>query len=132
MMETKDYISGFVGILIMALGLLPLLAKIGVGPSWFALQFLPISILSWIIAVAALYLVMNSVSEITNSNSLGYISILVAFVVLAIGVLPILASFGIGPAFFALGTLPFMPIVYNVVFIIEGLFLFLAMFAMAL
>jgi hypothetical protein len=131
MMEPSDYISGLVGAIIFALGLLPLLNKFGIGPDFFKLDFLPLTILSWIIAVAAIYLVVNSITELTNSNAIGYASIAVALGALAIGVLPILAGFGIGPDFFKLEFLKgFGPILYNIVFMAEGLFLMIAMFAM--
>ncbi|MBI5397838.1 hypothetical protein HZB03_00075 [Candidatus Woesearchaeota archaeon] len=131
MMEAKDFASGFVGLVIFALGLLPLLNRLGVGPEWMAIKFLPLTIVSWIVAVAALYLVINSIIELTNSNAIGWISVIVAFVALAIGLLPILGGFGIGPDFFNLEFLKgFGQILYNVIFIAEGLFLMVAMFAM--
>ena len=131
MMETKDFLSAFVGLVLFAGGVLPLLAKFKIGPAWFALKFLPVTIISWIVAVGALYLVINSVIEITNSASVGYLSILIAFVCLVIGVLPILAGFKIGPTWFALGFLKSIgPILYSIVMIAEGIFLMLAMIFM--
>ncbi|MBN1543920.1 hypothetical protein JW898_00480 [Candidatus Woesearchaeota archaeon] len=132
MMEAKDIISFIVGILLFALGLLPLLSKLGIGPSWFNVwSFLPVTIISWIVAVGALYLVIDSVIEITNSSAIGFVSIIIAFVCLLIGVLPILANFGIGPSFFALGFLgPVSRYLFDLVFIIEGVFLMIAMIAM--
>lgn len=131
MMETKDFISALVGLALVLMGLFPLLATFKIGPSWFALKFLPVTIISWVVAVGALYLVVNSVIEITNSASIGYISIITAFVCLVIGVLPLLASFKIGPAWFALGFLKSIgPILYNIVLMAEGIFLMIAMVAM--
>lgn len=132
MMEAKDIISFIVGALLFLLGLFPLLANFGIGPSWFDVwSFLPATIISWVIAVGALYLVIDSVIEITNSSAVGFVSIIVAFVCLVIGVLPLLASFGIGPSFFALGFLGgASAYIYNAVFMLEGLFLMIAMVAM--
>ncbi|MBI4738284.1 hypothetical protein HY772_01765 [Candidatus Woesearchaeota archaeon] len=131
MMETKDFMSGLVGLVIFLLGLFPLLNRFGVGPEWMALKFLPLTIVSWIVAVAALYLVINSIIELTNSNAVGWVSVIIAFAALAIGLLPILGGFGIGPDLFKLEFLKgFGPILYNLVFIAEGLFLMVAMFAM--
>ncbi len=129
MMESKDIISFIVGLLIFALGLLPLLFKFGVGPGWFDIwNLLPAAIISWVVAVGALYLVVDSIIEITNSSSLGFVSIIIAFVCLAIGILPLLASFGIGPEFFGLGFLgAAAEYLYNIVFMVEGIFLMLAM-----
>jgi hypothetical protein len=132
MIEAKDIMSFVAGLLLFALGILPMLAKFGVGPSWFNVwKFLPVTVISWIIAVGALYLVIDSVIEITNSSSIGFVSIIVAFVCLLIGVLPILSSFGIGPSFFALSFLGGLTtIIFNVVLMLEGLFLMIAMIAM--
>lgn len=128
MLEAKDIISMVIGAVIAAVGILPLLHAIGAGPEFFNLhEFLPIAIISWILAVGALYLVYAAVIEITNSNAIGWASILIAFILLALGVLTILGSFGIGPGLFGL-ELP--TIVYDIIFIIEGLFLFIAGFAM--
>ncbi|MBW2972597.1 hypothetical protein KY359_06175 [Candidatus Woesearchaeota archaeon] len=132
MMEAKDIISFIVGLLLFALGLLPMLSKFGLGPDWFNVwQFLPVTVVSWIIAVGALYLVVDSIIEITNSSAIGFVSIIVAFICLLIGVLPLLASFGIGPSFFALGFLgPVTSYLFDIVFIAEGIFLMIAMVAM--
>ena len=132
MMEAKDIVSFIVGALIFLLGLFPLLAGFGIGPSWFNIwQFLPVTIVSWIVAVGALYLVIDSMIEITNSSAIGFLSIIIAFICLILGVLPILHGFGIGPDFFALTFLgPVTKYLYNVVFMIEGIFLMIAMVAM--
>jgi len=132
MMEAKDIISFIVGLIIFALGLLPLLSKFGIGPGWFNVwQFLPVTIVGWVVAVGALYLVVDSVIEITNSASIGFVSIIVAFICLLVGVLPILAGFGIGPSFFALDFLgPVKNYLFNIAMILEGIFLMIAMIAM--
>jgi len=132
MIEAKDIISFIVGLLLFALGALSILGKLNIGPSWFNLwQFLPITIISWIVAVGALYLVIDSVIEITNSSSIGAVSITIAFVCLAIGLLPILKGFGIGPAFFGLDFIgAAKDYIYNIIFMIEGAFLMIAMVAM--
>ena len=132
MMEAKDILSFIAGVLLFALGLLPLLNSFGIGPGWFNVwQFLPVTVLSWIVAVGALYLVIDSVIEITNSSSIGFVSIIVAFICLLIGVMPILHGFSIGPQFFALDFLgAFSKYLFNVVFMLEGLFLMIAMVAM--
>ena len=132
MIEAKDIISFIVGLLLFALGILPLLAGFGIGPAWFNLfEFLPVTIFSWIVAVGALYLVVDSMIEITNSSSIGFVSIIIAFVCLAVGVLPILHGFGIGPSFFSLAFLgAASKFIYNIIFMLEGLFLMIAMIAM--
>lgn len=128
MFEPRDWMSLLIGGVVFLMGLFPLLAQFGVGPAWFAMEFLPVTIISWVVAVAALYLVYASIVEITNSSVVGNISIIVAFLVLAVGLLPILKGFGIGPSFFALPWLT--PLIYRIVFMVEGLFLIFAMWAM--
>jgi len=128
MMEGKDWLSFFVGAVIAAMGVLPLFNNFGVGPSWFAMEFLPLSIFAYIAAGAGFYLMVNSVIEITNSNAIGWFSFLIAILFLAVGVLQTLSNFGIGPSWFELSFIS--PIIYRVIFSIEGFFLMIAAFAM--
>ena len=131
MMEAKDWMSFFVGLAVACAGVFPLLKNFGMGPSWFALDFIQVSIFSYIAAVAGFYLMVNSVIEITNSNAIGWISFLIALSFLTVGLLQALHGFGILKAdFFALTIVT--PIVYRVIFTIEGLFLMIACFAMEL
>ena len=124
MMQSRDWISGLIGAVIFLLGLLPLLGK------FEFLNNLPVSLLTWIVAGAGLYLAMNSIIEITNSNIVGWWSFIVAIVVLVIGLFPLLHSFGIGPSWFEFNWLN--RAAYNIIFIIEGVFLMIATFAMEL
>ena len=124
MMQLRDWISGGVGAAIFLLGLLPLLGK------FEFLNNLPVSLLTWIVAGAGLYLFMNSVIEITNSNIVGWWSFGIAVTVLVIGLLPLLHTFGIGPAWFEFKWLS--RTAYHIIFVIEGFFLMIATFAMEL
>ena len=124
MMQTRDWISGIVGVIIFLLGLLPMLGK------FTFLNNLPVSLLTWIVAGAGFYLAINSIIEITNSNIVGWWSFGVAIAVLVIGLFPLLHGFGIGPAWFEFPWLK--GTAYNIIFIIEGVFLMIATFAMEL
>ena len=124
MMQMRDWVSGLIGAVILLLGLFPLLGK------FEFLNNLPVSLLTWVVAGAGLYLAMNSIIEITNSNVVGWWSFITAIIVLVIGLMPLLHSFGIGPAWFEFKWLS--RTVYNVIFIIEGFFLMIATFAMEL
>lgn len=130
MMETKDWISMLVGAILFCLGLLPMLAAQKVGPSWFSLSFLPTVIFTWIVAIAGLYLLVESFIEITNSNVIGWWSFFLAAAMLVIGILPIIHTFGYGPSWFVFPWLN--EVIYRVIFMIEGLFLIIAGFAMEL
>ena len=128
MIEAKDYISFLIGAVLAAAGALPLLNKFNVGPSWFGLPWMPIQIFAYIVAIAGFYLMIESVIEITNSNSIGWISFLVAGLFLAVGVLQVLSAFNVGPSWFSLNFIS--QTIYHIIFVIEGLFLMIAMFAM--
>ena len=124
MMQMRDWISGLVGVVILLLGLLPL---IGI---FTFLNNLPTTIAVWIVAIVGLYLAINSLTEITNSNIIGWWSFGIAVALLLIGLLPLLHTFSIGPSWFEFKWLS--RTVYNVLFIVEGAFLMIATFAMEL
>ena len=123
-MQARDWVSFFVGLAVGLLGLLPMLGY------FTFLNDLKVSVVVWIVAAAALYLVWNSVIEITNSNIIGTFSIAIAGIALLSGLLPVLHSYGIGWSWFELKWLP--STVYNFILIIEGAFLMIATFAMEL
>ncbi|MFH1850309.1 MAG: hypothetical protein ABH879_09110 [archaeon] len=129
-METKDWISFLIGLVLTASGVLPLLNSFNIGPPIFALSFMPVQIFAYIAAGAGFYLMINSVIEISNSNAVGWISFLIALLILAAGALQVLNRFGIGMDWFALSWLSHT--IYYVLFILEGTFLMIACFAMEL
>ncbi len=117
MMQMRDWISGLVGMIALILGL-----SLFVG----ALSFLSIpsaNVLRWIVVIMGAYLLWNSIIEITNSNVLGWFSFGTSAICLLIGLLPTLPWFSIEP---------FSPVFYQVMLIIEGIFLMIATFAMEL
>ncbi len=128
MMEAKDWLSFFVGAVVAAAGILPLLFRVNIGPAWFELNWLPFSIFAYFVAGFGFYLMVNSVIEITNSNPIGWFSFLIAVLFLAAGILKVLFKFNIGPTWFELNFIS--GIVYHIIFAIEGIFLMIACFAM--
>lgn len=118
MMEMKDWISGLVGVIVLCLGLMPLLNGMGIGPTWFNFS-LPIKLLGWIAVAAGFYLIINSFIEITNSNIVGWVSFFAAAVITVLGLLQLLERIS-----FLSETM------FQIMFIIEGLFLMIATFAM--
>jgi hypothetical protein len=120
----RDWISGFVGLIVLLIGLLPMLGYIS------SLNELKPPLLSWIVLIAGFYLMMNSIIELTNSNVIGKVSLMVAIAALLIGLFPVLHGFGIGPGWFEFGWIN--RTLYNIIFIIEGIFLMIATFAMEL
>ncbi|MEK6808702.1 MAG: hypothetical protein AABY14_03380 [Nanoarchaeota archaeon] len=130
MFTPKDFISGIVGILLTLMGLFPLLNSMGIGPGWFALPWLPVQLFAYIIAGAGFYLAIESIREILNNNKIGIWSFIIGMLILVIGLLPMLHRFGIGPEWFAFPWLT--QTIFNILFIVEGVFLFIAAFAMEL
>ena len=124
MMQMRDWISGLIGAVILLLGLMPLIHK------FEFLNNLPVTLLTWILAGAGLYLAVNSIIEIANSNIVGWASFSIAIAALAIGLFPVLHTIGIGPAWFEFKWLGRN--VYNLLFVVEGAFLMIATFAMEL
>lgn len=119
-MQLRDWMSGLLGLIVFALGLLPLIDV-------YDFSFVPIAIFKWVIAIAGLFMVQDAVVEITNSNVLGWATLWVSLGMLIVGLLPILHGFGIGPDFFELSFVG--RTFYNILFLIEGLFLMIATFA---
>jgi hypothetical protein len=130
MMEAKDWMSFLIGTVVAAFGALPILHnQFNVGPAFLAFENIPpVGIFAYIVAGLGLYLIINSFIEITNSNPVGWMSFLIAAAFIAVGVLQVLARFGILPSMFALEFIK--PLYYQIIFVIEGLFLMIACFAM--
>ncbi|MBI4451843.1 hypothetical protein HY637_00295 [Candidatus Woesearchaeota archaeon] len=123
MMQMRDWIVGFVpGIIIGAIGLLSL---IGILPFE-----LPRNVLVWTSAIGGVLLFYASIIEITNSNVMGTVSIIIAGIVLVISLLPALNSIGLFGAWAEFSWIG--DIIYKIAFIVEGVFLAIATFAMEL
>lgn len=132
-MEPKDWFSGLVGFVVFALGLVPLLEQFNI-VNWGISSFMSssgfLSVAPYVLAILGFYLAIESVIELTNSNHIGWLSFLIGVVIMAAGLLPALQQlFGIGPGLFGLAV---PALIYHIIFIVEGLFLMIAMFAMEL
>ena len=115
MMQMRDWISGLFGIIIGAMGLLSIM------------NILPFeltrAVLLWIVVIAGAWLLYSAIIEITNSNVIGTVSLIVAIVAILISVLPIVGWITFG----FLGD-----IFYKIVLVAVGAFLAIATFAMEL
>ncbi|MFH1649882.1 MAG: hypothetical protein ABIA93_05000 [Candidatus Woesearchaeota archaeon] len=125
--EGKGWAALIVGILTLALGAIPFLHRFNV-ISWDLPTFLQNAIGAfgiYIIAAIGFYLLIDAFMEFTHSTD-KHITIAVALIVIAAGIISALHQFGvIGFA------VPFLSyIVYNILFVIEGILLFIAAFAM--
>jgi len=117
----RDTVSFFIGLILLALGLIPLLSYfkvIGFALPGF-LSGLIGSIFIWIIAVGGAYIVIDGFIE-PPLHSLHWILILLGFVFLVIGLVPLLHKFNVIP--FTINFLESM-VVYNIVIAVEGFLL---------
>jgi len=127
-MDTRDWISLFVGLVIFALGIIPLLNTFGVigfGLPSFLTGFVG-SVFGWVIAVAALYILIDGLIEPAGHMlHMAFIGLGLLFFV--VGLLPILYTFGV------IGfSIPFLDnlVVYNIIITLEGIMLMTAGFTM--
>lgn len=122
MMQMRDWIIGAIGIVIGAIGLLSLIG------------FLPFELsktaLVWIAALAGFVLLYAAIIEITNSNVLGTVSLIVAGIALVISLLPALNSIGFLGSWASFSWLG--EAFYKIVLVVEGIFLAISTFAMEL
>ena len=116
-LDSKDIISLIIGILLFALGVLQL-AGITFNYNWFTL------ILPYLLAVFGSYLLIESIIELSNSNLVGWTSFIVAILIMTLGIFNVTQRFGVA-SFVVIPSY-----VYHIVFILLGLFLVIATFAM--
>ena len=122
--EPKGRWSIFIGILVMALGLIPLLSGWGVlgfNLPEFIIKIIP-AIAIWALPALAFFLFIDAVDE---DDGIKAFTIIIGLLFLALGVVQILSKFGV----IGFG-LPLSDMVYQILFVVEGLFLFIATFAM--
>lgn len=128
MFTVRSWINFFMGAIVMALGILPILNKFKIGPAWFGFN-VPISILAYVVAAAGLLLLWDAFEEIITAYSFGWITGLLGGIFVASGVLKVLSTMMKLPAFLQFTWIS--PIIYQIIFIIEGIFLLVAFFALA-
>lgn len=124
--QPKGWVSLILGLVLMVLGVLPLLANFKVlasNPIAIVSNVLTANILQYIVAIAGLVLIIDAFMEM---DTIRVVSLIIGIIVLALGVIPVLNSFNI------IGfTIPFLTAtIYQAIFVLEGLFLVIAAFAM--
>lgn len=126
MHSAKHWISILIGLLLMALGILPLLSKLGIIGMAFDTWLGKIAVVfAYIVAGAGLYLIIDSFHEIGSmAPTIGWITLITGLLVLALGIIQALHSFG--TISWQIPTLP--DAVYYAIFIFEGILLFIAGF----
>ena len=122
MMQMRDWMIGIIGIVIGAIGFLSLIKILPFGLSR--------GVLIWIAAIAGIILLYAAIVEITNSNIVGTVSIIAAGVALIFSLLPALNSLGILGSWASFSWVG--ETIYELILVIEGVFLAMATFAMEL
>ena len=122
MMQMRDWVIGFIGLTIGALGILSL---INVLP--FELSR---TLMIWVAALGGIILLYASIVEITNSNIMGTVSLIAAGVLSVISLLPLFNSFGWFGSWAEFKWLG--DAIYKIALSIGGAFLMIATFAMEL
>ncbi len=122
--DPKNWSALLIGLLLMALGVIPLLNtfKVITWGTFLHANWL-ISVFPYLLAVGGVYLLIEAFME---DDHWRLVSIVVALLVIAVGVLQILSVFkviGLNLSFIT-------PLVYNILFAIEGFFLVIASFVM--
>jgi len=123
----RSFPSLIVGVLLLALGLIPLLngaGLLGFGLPGFLSGIIG-TIAIYIVAGGGLYMIIDGFLEGVDEPN-GMFTLVVGIIILACGIINILNGFGI------IGfAIPFMSAtVYNIIFIVEGLFLAIGAFFM--
>jgi hypothetical protein len=127
-MSARDWISAVIGLILIAVGLIPLLFNfkiIGFGLPGF-LSGLMSSVFFWIIAVAGVYIIIDGFIE-PAGHLLHTLLLITGLVFVIIGLIPILNQFGVFKF-----EIPFLSnlVVYNIIITIEGLMLVSAGYTM--
>ena len=121
--DPKNWSALLIGLLMMALGIIPLLNHFKVITfGAFLLGIVP-KIATYLLAAGGVFLLIDSFME---DDTMRIVSIIVALSIITIGIIQILFAFKI----IGFG-IPFInDTIYYVLFVVEGLFLFLAAFFM--
>ena len=122
--EPKGKISILVGIVFVALGLIPLLngwGVLGFTLPAFLIKLIP-AIALFAIPALALFLFIDAIDE---DDTIKVVTIIVGLIFLVLGVIQILNRFGV----IGFG-LPLSDMIYQIIFVVEGFFLIIATFAM--
>ena len=121
----KSFVGLVVGLLLTALGIIPLLQQykiISFGLPTF-LNGLLGSVIMYVLAATGLYLIVQGFMEGFDST-IGKVTVVAGLVILVLGVIPLLSSFGV-IAF----SIPFLTLtIFRVIFVIEGILLVIGAF----
>jgi hypothetical protein len=119
--------SLLVGLILLVLGVVPILAQFKVlsfGLPAFLTGIIP-KIALFVIAFGALYMIIDAFLEGVDEPN-GIFTLIVGALIFIVGIVNVLNQFGV------IGfKIPFLtPLVYNIIFVVEGLFLAIGAFFM--
>ncbi len=125
MHSVRHWISFFTGAIIFCLGLFPLIGK----EAWLGpLNATTLGTIAvYIIAFGGLYIIVDSFFEFTFHSGIGITTLLIGLAVFGLGLVSILHNKGVitfGISFLGIA------IVWQILFMLEGLFLMIACFIM--
>lgn len=122
----RHWISFFFGMLIFVFGLFPMIGK----DAWlFNLSHHASAvILAYIVAFGGLYIIVDSFFEFTFHSGVGIFTLLIGLIIFSMGLIVVLHSMAVIP--FSIPFLDKANIIYQILFVLEGLFLMVAAFIM--
>jgi len=119
--SVRHWISFLVGALVFLLGLFPLIGK-SLGPVSSIIG----GIAAYIVAFAGLYIIVDSFFEFSFHSGVGLGTLIIGLLVFSFGIVVVLSLHGI----ISFKVPEISMFIYNVLFILEGLFLMLGSFIM--
>jgi hypothetical protein len=122
----RHWLSFFVGLVIFLLGLFPAIGK----GAWLGLLSSTVlgAIAMYIVAFGGLYIIVDSFFEFTFHSGVGIGTLLVGLAVFGLGLVTILHT--MGAIAWSLGFMADFGMVYQILFMLEGLFLMMGCFVM--
>lgn len=93
MMSGRKWISLIIGLLLTALGVLPLLKSLNVIP--FGLPAIPGLVLWILFVIGGIWLMVDAASEGTLQAAIMWPSLIVGIIILGLGVIPLLTQVGV-------------------------------------
>ncbi|MBN1793172.1 hypothetical protein JW826_05820 [Candidatus Woesearchaeota archaeon] len=126
-MSARDWISFFVGVVLLVFGLIPLLNelfKISILNLHTIINKLPVQLFVWIVALAGVYVLLDGLIE-PAGHMLHTMLMIAGLVFVIFGLVPILISFGVFKISWPIPTL-----IYHIIITIESVMLMSAGFTM--
>lgn len=120
--SVRHWTSFFVGLVILCFGLFHLIGK----KAWLGpVGGLTGTILAYILAIGGLYVIIDAFFEFSFHSGIGIATLIIGLLFFGLGIINVLASFGV-----ITFSVPIATMIYNILFVVEGVFLMIACFVM--